>query len=103
MQQIPLQAIPNQIVKAPFGSQNTQIALYQKSEGLFCDIYSDGSEIVTGILSLDGVPIVCREYAGFSGQLLFADTQGSSDPDYTGLGSRYQLIYLTETEYAALV
>lgn len=44
------------------------------------------------------MPLVSREYAGFSGNLLFIDTQGDKDPDYLSLGSRYSLVYLTAAE-----
>ena len=36
-------------------------------------------------------------YLGFSGNLII-DNQGDADPDYTGLGSRYSLIYLASSE-----
>ena len=101
MLQIPIQPIPSQIVKCVLGNQNVQIALYSKDQGIFCDVNSNGVDIVTGILCLDAVPIICVGYAGFIGQLMFCDTQGSSDPAYAGLGSRYQLIYLTAADYAA--
>jgi hypothetical protein len=39
---------------------------------------------------------------GFIGNLLFVDTQGSSDPTYDGLGSRFSLVYLTAEEYALI-
>lgn len=103
MDQIPLQAVPNQVLKVILDNQNVQIFLYSKDEGLFCDVNSDGVDIVTGVLCLDGVPIICRAYAGFSGQILFVDTQGVDDPTYDGLGDRYLLIYLTDSEYADLV
>ncbi len=100
MLQIPLQAIPSQIVKAVLGNQNVQIAVYSKSVGIFVDVNSAGVDLVTGVLALHGVPIVCREYMGFAGNLLFVDTQGTNDPTYDGLGDRYQLIYLEASEYA---
>jgi hypothetical protein len=32
------------------------------------------------------------------GQLIFLDTQGTSDPEWTGLGSRYRLSYQQSEE-----
>lgn len=66
------------------------------------DINVDGEDIATAVIALDAVPLVCREYAGFIGNLLFIDTQGSSDPSYDGLGGRFALVYLTAEEYALL-
>jgi len=31
------------------------------------------------------------------------DTQGNNDPEYTGLGTRYVLVYLTEAEYGLIL
>ncbi|MCP1257899.1 phage baseplate plug family protein [Acetobacter lambici] len=36
-------------------------------------------------------PAPCPET--LPGDLAFADTQGTQDPDYTGLGSRFVLVY----------
>lgn len=102
MQEIPIQPVPSQIAKVVLGGQNCQILIYQKPQGLFVDINADGSDIVTGVIARDAVPLVCREYAGFVGNLIFIDTQGASDPTYDGLGSRYSLVYLTAEEYALI-
>jgi hypothetical protein len=102
MQSIPLQPVPSQSTKVVLGGQNCQILVYKKPQGCFVDINSDGIDVVTGVVARDAVPLVCREYAGFIGNLLFIDTQGSDDPDATGLGSRWVLVYLTAEEYALI-
>lgn len=102
MQEIPIQPVPSQITKVVLGTQNCQILIYQKPQGMFVDINANGADIVTGVLARDAVPLVCREYAGFSGNLVFIDTQGNGDPVYDGLGSRYSLVYLTAEEYALI-
>jgi hypothetical protein len=45
---------------------------------------------------------MCRQYLGFVGNVMFIDTQGSSDPHAAGLGSRFQLVYFSAEEYALL-
>lgn len=100
MQTIPLQPVPSQSTKVVLGGQNCQILIYQKPQGCFVDINADGVDVVVGIIARDAVPLVCREYTGFIGNLLFIDTQGSSDPSYEGLGSRWSLVYLTVEENA---
>lgn len=103
MQVIPLQAIPSQSLKVVLGGQNCQIAVYQKPQGLFVDIVADSVAQVDAVIARDLVPLNCRgSYLGFVGNLIFADMQGSSDPDYTGLGVRFMLLYLTADEYAQL-
>ena len=84
------------------GGQNCQILVYQKPQGVFVDINADGVDISVGTIARDAVPLVSREYAGFSGNLLFIDSQGSADPSYDGLGDRFALVYLTAEEYALI-
>ena len=102
MQTIPLQPVPTQATKVVLGGQNVQLLIYQKPQGVFVDINADGVDIVVGIIARDAVPLMCRNYMGFIGNLLFVDTQGSSDPTYDGLGSRFSLVYLTAEENALI-
>ncbi len=102
MQTVPLQPVPSQSAQVVLGGQNCSITVYQKTQGCFVDISVGGVDIVVGILALDAVPLVCREYTGFIGNLLFIDTQGSDDPSYEGLGSRWNLVYLTAEEYGLI-
>lgn len=44
--------------------------------------------------------IVRSAYLGFIGDLAFIDTQGTSDPIYAGLGTRFQLVYLFPVDVA---
>ena len=102
MQTVPLQPVPAQVSKVVLGGQNCQINIYQKPQGVFVDINVDGVDIVVGVIARDAVPLVCREYAGFVGNLIFIDTQGGDDPSYEGLGDRWTLVYLTAEEYALI-
>lgn len=100
MQTVPLQPVPSQLTRVVLGGQNCQINLYQKDEGLFVDVNVDGSDFVDCVIARNLVALVCREYLGFIGNLLFVDTQGVDDPNYSALGSRWNLVYLTADEYA---
>jgi len=93
MLQIPLQAAPSQFVKTVLGGQNFQILLQQKEQGLFVDVNVNGVDLVTSIIARDNDDILCRKYTGVTGTLRFLDLQGSTDPEYSGLNSRYVLIY----------
>ena len=99
MIQIPVQAVPSQILVINLNNQSVQIAIYQKPRGLFVDINSNGVDIVTAVLALNGVKLVCRDYLGFQGNIVFIDTQGTKNPEYSGLGTRYELIYMAPGEY----
>lgn len=102
MQTVPLQAVPNQTVAAALDGQQCQINVYQAQYGLFMDLYVGTNLIIGGVLCEDDNRIVRSAYLGFNGDFVFDDTQGSSDPYYTGLGSRFQLVYLSPSDLAAL-
>lgn len=103
MQQIPLQPVNSQQLQIVLNGQNCQIAVYSKSTGLYVDLQSNGVDISTGVIAHNLIPLVPTVYFGFLGNLIFVDTQGTSDPVYTGLGARYQLLYLTAADYASVV
>ena len=92
---VSIQAVANQTVFVTLNGQNTQINIYQKdSYGLFVDLYSNNALIIAGVLAQNLRLIVISAYLGFIGDLTFYDNQGTSDPYYTGLGTRYSLVYL---------
>jgi hypothetical protein len=92
-QVIPITAVPSQNFTILLGTQNCALNIYQLSTGLYCDIVADQNTIVTAMICLNLVGLVREAYLGFSGQLFFYDTEGADDPYYTGLGSRFQLVY----------
>lgn len=102
MQEVPIQAIASQIVSVVLAGQNVKITIYQKDQGVFADVNSDSVDVGLGTIARNAVPLICRDYAGFSGNLMFLDLQGDLDPDYTGFGDRYRLVYLTADEYALI-
>lgn len=102
MQIIPLQATPNQTLTVVLGNQNCRINVYQKFFGLYLDLAVGDTPILLGVICRNANRIVRYTYLGFVGDLAVFDTQGSNDPDYTGLGSRYQLVYLEAADLAAV-
>ena len=93
MQVVRLQAQASQIVTAALGGQNCGVTVYQKATGLFLDLSVDGTLIIGGVQCRNLRKIVIDAYLGFSGDIGFFDTQGTSDPDWTGLGGRFVLLY----------
>lgn len=127
MQIVPLQPIASQSFSCTLNNQAVQINLYQvgmdATAPLYLDLLSGGATIATcrackgyggyPEMTADGLEttlpfLLLREqgYLGFQGDFLFIDTQASptqpaQDPQYTGLGSRWQLLYLSPTDLAA--
>jgi len=99
MLQIPLQTVPAQIISVVLGGQNVRLNVYQKDSNLYVDVSANNTTINNCVLALDRNPLIRQGYNGFSGQIMFRDTKGTSDPVYTGFYDRYQLIYLTADEY----
>jgi hypothetical protein len=95
---IPVQAVPSQSLQVTLANQNTQINVYQRAFGLFCDVYVSNTLIIGGIICENLNRIVRSAYLGFIGDLAFIDTQGTSDPSYQGLGSRFVLAYLEASD-----
>jgi hypothetical protein len=94
MKIIPLVAEPSQTLSIVLGGQNCQLAIYQKSTGVFVDVRINNAPIVLAALALDRNRIVRLDAGQFIGDLSFYDTQSVDDPDYTGFGSRFKLAYL---------
>ena len=98
---IPLQAVPRQTVTVTLNNQNCTINVRQLSTGMFVDLYVDDAPIIIGVIGQNLNAIVRDAYLGFVGDIAFFDSQGASDPVYTGLGSRFALEYFTQAELQA--
>lgn len=100
----PVSPLPNQRFNVTLNSQDVTIALRWRTTGLFCDLYwQTGEPIVLGVICQDRNRIVRSEYLGFSGDLLWVDTQGLNDPDWVGIAERFFMVYMTPEEIAAYV
>jgi hypothetical protein len=99
-QVVPTVTLPNQTLQVQVNNQACNINVYQTAYGLFVDLYSAGVLVVGGVLARNRTLMVRNSYFGFTGDFAFIDVQGSNDPDYTGLGSRYFLLYLLPSDLA---
>lgn len=88
-----MQAVPSQNMTVSLSSQGCIINVWQKSYGLFLDLYANGQAVVNSRLCHDRTALVMYSYLPFIGDLYFVDTQGTTDPCYEGLGTRYALCY----------
>lgn len=91
---VPLQPIASQTVSVNLANQNTQIEVYQTDYGMFMDVAVNNQPIINSVLCENLNRIVRDAYLGFIGDFAFIDNQGSDDPVYTGLGTRFSLAYL---------
>lgn len=129
-QLIPLLAAPSQTLTVNLAGQPVGISLYTGYDSgvylnststptapvfdqappkirLFADITLAGEAALTGKLCGIAQQLFATSgYVGFSGELIFVDTenlglQDSTQPQWQGLGAQYQLVYLTAAEVAA--
>lgn len=98
MQIVPLKALPNQTVSVILNDQTCQINVYQTNFGLFVDLFKNNELVIGGVIAENQNRIVRSAYLGFNGDLSFIDTQGSSDPEYSGIGTRFYLSYFLPGE-----
>lgn len=102
MQIIPLQTQPNQTIATQLAGQSVSLNVYQKSTGMFMDVLVNDVLIIGGVLCENLNRIVRSLYLGFIGDFAFVDTQGTLDPYYAGLGTRYYLVYFDASELPPL-
>ena len=93
VQTIPLRPVAAQEFNVVLGQQACTLKIYQKSAGLFMDVYLSGKPLIVGVLCRDRSRIIRSQYLGFAGDMYFVDTEGEADPYYAGLGSRWVLVY----------
>lgn len=118
MQVVPLAPNPNQTLQIVLAGQNCSIELRTLDGYAVTDIadFSEDNPYLAFSLDVSGVSItvtqnclnlkrllINRQYLGFVGDFMFVDTQpdpvtGSADPQYSGLGTRWQLIYLEASD-----
>jgi len=90
---IPLSADPSQTLTVQLGQQACRLVVRQRRTGIFVDLYLNDSPIALGMKACNLVRLVRAKYLGFIGDLFFTDTQGTADPFYTGLGTRFQFFW----------
>jgi hypothetical protein len=114
MQIVPLQAVPNQTVAVQLGGQSASVNVYAKtalfdpvyapagSTVIFCDVLIADIPVISGVPCWESNRIIRDAYLGFVGDLAFFDLQGSLDPQVSGLGSRWVLVWLDPSDLASL-
>lgn len=97
---VPLRAVPAQVLTINLANQSCRIVVQQKATGLFVDLYVNDALIIGGVIGRNADRMVRDAYLGFIGDLAWLDTQGADDPEASGLGTRWQLLYLEVADQA---
>lgn len=105
MIEIPLIAVPNQQLNIILNDQNCTIAIYQRDTRMFLDLFVGQNAVRKGMICLPFAPIISKP-CDFSGQLRVIDSlsspQAQQPPEYSELGTRYKLYYLSPEEEAQI-
>lgn len=91
---IPLAPTPNQSLSVVLQERNVAVTLRTLQGSMYADVLCDGVPICTGRACVDRQSLTARaEYVGFPELVLcFADLQGTNDPQWAELGTRYVLL-----------
>jgi hypothetical protein len=98
MMVVPVAAVAAQSFNITLNGQPCTLQIAQKTTGLFMNVLVDNILILAGVLCLDRTLIIRDTYLGYEGDLYFVDTQGTTDPVWTDLGTRYLLISVASDE-----
>ncbi|MFT8933306.1 MAG: hypothetical protein ABF976_14520 [Acetobacter syzygii] len=90
---IPLSAVAYQSLRVPLSGYAVRLDLQQRATGLYASLWLDDQPVLAGVLCQDRTWLVRKTPSALPGDLAFADTQGTQNPDYSGLGSRFVLVY----------
>lgn len=96
---VPLSPVPSQTLFITLSGQSCSIALRTNDGNLYFDLFLNNFPVVSGKICRNRQRLlVGLGYLGFIGDFAFVDTQGDLQPEYTGLGDRWQLYYLEPGE-----
>ncbi|CNF26928.1 Uncharacterised protein [Yersinia nurmii] len=98
MMTVSIEPMKSQEFSVQLSGQQCNIRLIQRTSAIYMDLTVDGNPIMQGVPCYFGNRMVRYSYLGFKGDLLFLDSVGQNDPQWEGLGSRFQLFYLEEAD-----
>lgn len=103
MVEIPLEAMPNQELQTTLGEQDCTLQVRQIGKFIYLSLWIEQTLIRQNSICMPSTAII-QGRSTFSGNLFMVDTSADfyhqTNPDYTELGSRYKLLYLTDAEVA---
>ena len=98
MMTVPLRQEPNQSLQIVLGEQNCTLRFISRGVNLYCDLAVDQTVIWSGFICRNLVGLKLYDCLAFRGQLYLVDMQGAEGPHWSGLGERFQLVYVEEGE-----
>lgn len=98
MLEIPLRAVPGQMMLVVLGGQSCYLKILHRRGRMYCGLTIEREPVFDGMLVRDRLPLKQSRCQKFAGNLVFIDLEGDSDPQWEGLGTRYRLVYLSEDE-----
>lgn len=93
---IPIRAIPSQSFMSVINDVAFTFHFYQREGSMYCDLNVDDNPIWYGLICHDRTPMKERRTTIFSGNLMFVDLEGTEDPTYPKLDSRFVLVYISD-------
>lgn len=90
LMEIPLEPIPNQEVEFRVGDDNYTVNVITRSGSLYITVWREGEYIVNNRALMSFAPV--------TNNIQLIDTEGTEDPNYEGLGTRWLLV--VDTDYA---
>lgn len=94
--EIPLRPVPAQTVQVSLAGQPVTLYLRQLGGRQYLSASWAGEVLCDTVLMVNRSAIIRAAYTGFIGDIAVYDTQGDEAPDYTGWGSRWQLLFNSE-------
>ena len=91
--EIPLSAIPFQIVNAVVNGQNYRITVRQLGSEIYTSLVVDDEQVTNSVLAVARGKLIPWFQTIANTMLYWIDTQGNERPQYTGLGDRWRLVY----------
>lgn len=93
---------PNQEFMMLLDGQSCTVNIYERDNRLYMDLYMDGEAVQLGSMLQPRAPTVTRTDRKFRGNIRVVDMSSEPDkqamPFYQGLGSRFEIYYLTSEE-----
>lgn len=102
MIKVPVAPSASQTMSVVVGGQACEIALRQNGANIYFDLRANGEYIVrTRIVRNKQLLLLDAKYRKFNGDFIFIDTLGDTQPEYSGLGTRYLLYYVAPIDIPA--
>lgn len=95
---VPLSAIPSQELSLILNNQDISVRVYMRGDYLYLDVLNEDTPIILGQLIVSNVNLLPSGLTNFVGNFRMVDTNGNEDPQYIGLGERWQLLYLSDED-----